>query len=219
MDPFGFNGIKKYKYYALVAVLVRMSEVGKSNEWETPSEAWKMLAGWLHPTEILYDPFRGQYNRSQIYLQDLGFQVISSSRCVDMTTNGTCECMNAPIPTGVTTIVTNPPFSEIEETVAWFNKLVDLAEIEKYCILLPVAVLKKKWFIDCVPKYKKLEPRHRWNFIQDGVTCDYCPFDSCWVIVSNLTLDKPKKGVESVNEREYKRIKTALERWDTDNVL
>lgn len=166
------------------------------NDWETPRQAFQLLAKHLPEDAVIYDHFRGEFNRSQIYLQDLGYSVVTSPECEDRTENGTCSCMNVQIPKEVTCLVTNPPYTEIESTVEMFQESGLM-----WAMLIPLAVLRKTWFNVAVPSYKVLKPRGRYHYIQGGKVHPRCPFESVWVL----------KGIDNIEQYKYEREKRERE--------
>lgn len=166
-----------------------------SDDWETPIAAWKEICHRLPKTAVLWDPFYC-YGRSESYLQDLGFRVKRSVRCVDKTSNGTCECMNTvqANPSDWDILLTNPPFSQLESVVPWCRSL------KKPCIILvPNKVIDRAWFLEALDgiEYELIYPRRRIQFISNGVQQPFATFDTVW-----LSIGFPRKVKQSKRKRE-----------------
>lgn len=160
-----------------------------TDDWETPIEAWKVALKKVPRSATLWDPFVCE-GRSQIYLQDLGFRVTPAAKCVDKTSNGTCECMNLQTENlSFDILVTNPPFSQLESVVPW------LLQFSKPLIfLVPVKVTTRTWFkteLENVPHWIS-EPT-RIAFIHDGRQMPFVNFDSCWVYANCQQLENKLK--------------------------
>ncbi len=81
-----------------------MAETQPNDDYETPYDEWKALLSNVSRETVLCDPFIAN-GRSEIYMEDLGFDV--------MTVDDTADILETDFPKDVV-IVTNPPFSNFE---------------------------------------------------------------------------------------------------------
>lgn len=175
------------KVFQMAEQLETTPNIITSDDWETPLWAWRAITRGIPKYCTLWDPFYCE-GRSRIYLQDLGFTVAKTLQTCDMTTNGTCDCMNQADPQ-FDVLVTNPPFSQLESVVPWV-----IAKEKPSIVLMPEAATKKQWFLDLMQccTWRIVYPGNRIHFIQNGKYKEYASFDSVWVVL-NMGADKKRK--------------------------
>lgn len=152
-----------------------MFDVPESDNYETPIVVWRSLLPYVRDYTDVWDPFYCS-GRSKVYWQDLGKVCHSEQR----------DAFTSSKPVESCCIVTNPPFSILEQCVTWI--------LEQDCVafvLLPSEVLAKEWFHDALKKTKRsfylVPPTYalRGGFIKDGKQLPrpkftYCIVKLCW---------------------------------------
>ena len=144
-----------------------------SDHWETPREEWSFLLQHLPAGCSVWDPFVCE-GRARVYLQDMGFTFAEDGEEEDF--------FNSDIPTGCTTIVTNPPWTLLEQIMPRL-----LSYDATLYLLVPAAVTRKQWWMkilrnERVDEFKTLnDPVH---FIREGKQRGPCPFPCVWVKVN-----------------------------------
>jgi len=159
---------------ATVKRLKEWNVMKSADDYETPLALWKELTPSLHRSLTIYDPFYCN-GRSKIYLEDLGYKVISNKEDF----NDACESGAVP---EFDVLVTNPPFSKLEELLP---KIVALRK--KAIILLPTAVLTKNWMLDLLQDAEcyAAEPAKSMGFIRDGVQMKKPEFHCTWLYLNH----------------------------------
>lgn len=161
----------------------------ETDNWSTPQLLWKELRQWIHPEAVIWDPCYNE-GRSKIYLEDLGYVVVSEKKNLFEWT-----------PANIDVIVTNPPFSNMEEVLS-----VLFALNKPMVLLLPARVWKNQWFRTLVNgrDVDMLQIATPIRFIKGGVQANKGIMDSMWILVDigalQVALTKKKPKLEQADD-------------------
>ena len=151
------------------------------DSYETPKEVLEEVLANVSRSQRLYDPFYCN-GASERHFASLGFKFTPCAvkNCSRKFSDGKCPCMQ--VPSGVDLVVTNPPFSCLEEVLPWLASL-DIPVL----VLVPSTAVFQPWCMNLlqglveIPAFSAEVVTD--GFVKDGVQLPPPSFHCWWIFL------------------------------------